>query len=54
MRASWGVEHYLVEENLILFFHTRHECILRQGILSTAVLLVGPLYLLVQCLDIGR
>lgn len=52
-RPSLGPLH-LVVEYFILILHTRHERILRQGIVAAAVLLVRTIDLLFQRLDIGR
>lgn len=45
---------YLVVKNLILRLHTSHKRVLSQIIISTAILLVGPLNLLLEGLNVGR
>lgn len=44
----------LVVQHLILRLHTRHEGILRQIIVSTAILLISTLDLFIEGLNIGR
>lgn len=44
----------LVVQDIVLRLHTSHEGVLGQVICRAGVLLIGPLHLLVQRLDIGR
>jgi hypothetical protein len=52
--APKAIDNYPVEEDLVLFFHARHEHILGQCIGAGAVLLIRSADLLVQGLDAWR
>ena len=44
---------YSIVEHLVLILHASHESVLGQGVVAAAVLLISPLHLFLQCLNVG-